>query len=151
MLSSNNMVVIDTNIFVGAMNRGLNGLNRHITELCFLDKLQPLMSDELYFEYEDLLSRDYLYQNSTLTKDERNRFFDAFCSICQVVDIHYRWRPNLKDESDNHIIEMAISGGASHVLTWNAHDFKQADLVIPDITIIRPDEFINAYKNKQGE
>jgi putative PIN family toxin of toxin-antitoxin system len=151
MLSSNNKVVIDTNVFVGSLNRGLYGLNRYIIELCLRDELQPLMSDELYFEYEDLIARDYLYQNSKLNRQERNRFFDAFCNICQVVDIYYRWRPNLKDEGDNHIIELAISGGASHVITWNARDFQKADLVIPDIKIMRPDEFVKIYLKDKGD
>ena len=42
--------VIDTNVFVGALQRG-GGVNRKILELCFLDELEPLMGDALYFEY----------------------------------------------------------------------------------------------------
>jgi len=142
---------VDTNIFVGAMNRGYGGVNRCIFELCFLDDLKPMMTDTLYFEYTDLLERDYLYHHSVLSADERQDFFDAFCSICDWVDIHYRWRPNLKDEADNHVLELAIAGGADLVLTWNARDFGQADLVVPDIHIMRPDDFLNAYEINRKE
>ena len=55
--------VIDTNVFVGALQRG-DGVNRKILELCFLDELEPLMTDTLYFEYESLMGRAHLFENS---------------------------------------------------------------------------------------
>ena len=141
-------IVIDTNVFVGALQRG-DGVNRKILELCFLDELEPLMGDALYFEYEDLMMRGHLYIDTALSEEERSYFFDDFCSICSWINIYYRWRPNLKDEGDNHLLEMAISGQADAVLTWNKKDFKRSDLVLPDIQIVTPVEFLTQRRERR--
>ena len=139
--------VIDTNIFVGALQRN-DGVNRRILELCFLDELTPLMGDALYLEYQSLMEREPLFTESSFSEMERNNFFDDFCSICGWIEVHYRWRPNLKDEGDNHLIELAMAGGAQTILTWNIKDFRQADLLFPDLRILTPVEWIRAQKNK---
>ena len=142
--------VIDTNVFVGALQRG-DGVNRKILELCFLDELEPLMTDTLYYEYESLMGRSHLFEHSMFSQNERESFFDDFCSICRWVDIHYRWRPNLKDEGDNHVIELAIAGGADCVLTWNKKDFRHADLILPDIKVVTPVEFLQGQGQEKKE
>nr|WP_228025325.1 PIN domain-containing protein [cf. Phormidesmis sp. LEGE 11477] len=44
-------------------------------------------------------------------------------SISHWTFIYYTWRPNLKDEADNHLIELAIAGSASLIATNNLKDF----------------------------
>jgi len=141
-------VVVDTNIFVSALKRK-DGVNRKILEMCFLDELEPLMGDALYFEYESLMARDHLYEDSNFSAQERNDFFDDFCSICRWVDVYYRWRPNLRDEADNHVIELALAGGATSVLTWNKKDFRGGDLMLPDVSILTPVEFLTGERKRQ--
>ncbi len=41
------------------------------------------------------------------------------------------WRPNLKGESDNQLIELAVAGGASKIVTANIRDFVRAELPFP--------------------
>ena len=31
---------------------------------------------------------------------------------CRWTRIYFLWRPNLRDESDNHLVELAVAGGA---------------------------------------
>ena len=95
------------------------------------------------------MGRTELFENSSFSQKEREDFFNDFCSICRWVDIHYRWRPNLKDEGDNHVLELAIAGGARTVLTWNKKDFRRADLVLPDIKIQTPPEFLQGQQQKE--
>ncbi len=143
-------VVLDTNIFVGALQRG-DGVNRKILELCFLDSLQPLIGDALYHEYQDLLGRGLVFEKSTFTPDERQDFFDDLCSISRWVHVHYRWRPNLRDEADNHLLELAIAGGAEALITWNKKDFRNSDLVLPDIAILTPPELLQKMREEGGK
>lgn len=142
-------VVIDTNIFVGALQRR-DGVNRKILEMAFLDEIRPVMGDALYLEYESLMGREELYLDSSFAEQERSGFFDDFCSICKWIEIHYRWRPNLKDEGDNHIIELALAAGADAILTWNIKDFRKSDLVFPDLSIITPAEFLKGWREKRA-
>ena len=38
--------------------------------------------------------------------------FHSFLSLCEWVPVYYLWRPNLRDEGDNHLIELAVAGRA---------------------------------------
>ena len=130
--------------------RGDGGLNRKILEMAFQDDIQPVMGDALYLEYESLLGRDNLYENSAFSVAERSAFFDDFCSICRWVEIHYRWRPNLRDEGDNHVVELALAAGAAAILTWNIKDYRHSDL-ITDLSILTPADYLRLLKNKSGQ
>ncbi|WP_289500777.1 PIN domain-containing protein [Gloeocapsopsis sp. IPPAS B-1203] len=67
----------------------------------------------------------------------------SFMSVCEWMRIYYLWRPNLIDEADNHLIELAIAGNARIIVTHNTKDFKQAELSFPELLILKPDEMIN--------
>jgi predicted nucleic acid-binding protein len=108
------------------------------------------MGDALYAEYQSLLGRDHVFEKSMFSALERDAFFDDFCSICRWVDVYYRWRPNLRDEADNHVIELAIAGGADTLLTWNKKDFKNSDLVLPEIAILTPPEFLQIQREQSA-
>ena len=47
-----------------------------------------------------------------LTASERRALFDALLSVSEWIKVYYLWRPNLPDEGDNHLIELAVAGGA---------------------------------------
>ena len=95
-----------------------------------------------FSEYEDLLGRSELFRNSVLSARQRKQLFEAFLSVCECVQIYYGWRPNLRDEADNHLLELAIAGGASSIATHNVADFGGADLQFPQVRILSPREFI---------
>jgi predicted nucleic acid-binding protein len=42
----------------------------------------------------------------------------------------------LKDEADNHLIELAIAGGASKVITANVRDFVRTELLFPTLQVL---------------
>ena len=50
--------------------------------------------------------------------------------------------PNLRDEADNHLIELAVAGGADYLITKNTKDFNNAELQFSTFKIIRPERFI---------
>ena len=62
-----------------------------------------------------------------------------------MTRIFYNWRPNLRDEADNHLIELAIAGNAETIVTRNIRDFTGMDLSFPDLQIITPEDFIKEY------
>ena len=69
---------------------------------------------------------------------QRNNMLDALFSRCTLVDIHYRWRPNLRDEGDNHLIELAIAANARYLVTSNIRDFSDGDLRFDRVELIEP-------------
>jgi len=133
--------VIDTNVLVAALLKR-EGDNRRIIRACLEGHLEPLIGQNLFLEYEDVLGRPELFQKCLLSARERQSLVDAFLSTCKWVQVFYLWRPNLRDEGDNHVLELAVAGGASLVLTHNVADFSGSDLRFPDVRILRPKDFL---------
>lgn len=102
--------------------------------------MHPLMGNALFLEYEDVLGRAGLFERCPLNSAERRQFLEAFLSLCEWVQVYYHWRPNLRDEGDNHVVELAVAGGASMIVTNNRADFAGSDLRFPGLKIVHPKE-----------
>ena len=134
-------IVIDTNVFIGAIVSS-QGLNREMTRRCLLGEYQPLMGNALFSEYESVMKREEIIARCPLDRTELLNLLAAFLSVSEWINIYYSWRPNLKDEGDNHIIELAVAGNAKIVATNNIKDFQKAELIFPDILIAKPEQII---------
>ena len=138
-------VVIDTNIFVSALMNAA-GAPRAVLRLVLKREVLPVIGNALFNEYESLLKRDNLWKDSLLKGSERERLFDALLSASAWTPIYYLWRPNLRDESDNHLIELAVAAGAETIITANKRDFADSELLFPQIRIETAGEFLDQRK-----
>lgn len=134
-------IVIDTSVVISALI-GSNGASRELIRLCLQGEYQPLMGNNLFLEYESVILREEIITQCTLTKQEIFTLIDAFMSVCQWIDIYYLWRPNLRDEADNHLIELAIAGNAQIIATKNIKDFLNSDLIFPNLSILKPEQIV---------
>lgn len=96
-------------------------------------------------EYEDVLARGGLFDASPLSAGERQEVFRGFLAVCQWTEVYYAWRPNLPDEADNHLIELAVAGGASGIVTRNIKDLGRGELRFPDVRILSPEQCLEVY------
>ena len=134
-------IVLDTNIIVSAC-LGSYSANRLLYR-CFDGDFTPLVSNTLLAEYEDVVNRQAIFENSKLTLQERNDLLDDILSISQWVEIYYLWRPNLRDEGDNFLIELAIAGNAKYIVSRNTKDFNQAQLKFNNsFKVILPEDLL---------
>lgn len=133
-------VVIDTNIFVGACLG--QGTAHQVVAACLRGQCEPLMSAALFAEYEDVLGRSELFESARLTPDEREELLDIFLATCTWVRIYFAWRPNLPDEADNHLVELAVAGGANYVVTRNLRDLTRMELKFPELHVLGPEDFL---------
>ncbi len=108
-----------------------------------------MVGEPLFLEYEDVLARPQLMARSPLSVVERQRLFAAYLGVCEWVDSYFTWRPNWLDEGDNHLIELAVAGGASWIVTSNVADFRRAELKFPQIRIGTSMEFV-AFLKEEG-
>src|SRR4051812_19630838 len=111
-------VIIDTNVWVAAL-KSSDGASRQIIRLCLRRRCRPLVGITLLAEYEDLMGRAELFLKSPLAPQERQELLDAFLSVSEWIQIFFLWRPNLPDEDDNHLIELAVAGSAAKIVTHN--------------------------------
>ena len=133
-------IVIDTNVFVGACIGA--GASNAVLRACFEHRFTPLMGAALLAEYEAVLGRDSLFTNSRLIASERESLLDVFLSLCEWTKVYYLWRPNLSDESDNHLIELAVAGGAEFIVTRNLRDLQSSQMLFPALRVISPEVFL---------
>jgi uncharacterized protein len=59
-----------------------------------------------------------------------------------MIELYYTWRPNLRDEGDNHVFELAVAVQDATLLTWNLRDFASAELRFPQISIQTPAQWV---------
>lgn len=121
------------------MGKGPSSL---VIEACLRRRLQPLMGAALLAEYEDVLGRAPLFAKSRLNAAERDELLDIFVASCRWTRIYFGWRPNLRDEGDNHLVELAVAGGASHIVTHNLRDLKNMELKFLGLAIATPAQLL---------
>lgn len=129
-------VVIDTNVFVSACLG--QGAASGVVAACLQGRLLPLMSAALINEHEDVLGREAPFARSRLSAGERSELLDIYLAHCRWTRIYYGWRPNLRDEGDNHLIELAVAGGAEAIVTFNLRDLRASELRFPGLRVVTP-------------
>ena len=134
------MIVVDTNVFVGAC-LGV-GPSSKVIGACLAGEQSPLMGAALLAEYEEVLGRVAVFKKSRLNDRERHELLDIFFATCVWTRIYFGWRPNLPDEGDNHLIELAVAGGATHIVTHNVRDLISRELKFPDLAVVTPSQFL---------
>ena len=135
------IVVVDTNIFISAV-MSKDGASRQVVRLCLQGVLTPLMGNALFAELEDVNARDALFDAKLISRAKRDDLLDAFLASCRWIPIYHLWRPNLRDEADNHVLELAVAGNASCIITANKRDFLSSEMKFPNVDILNAAEFL---------
>lgn len=135
-------VVIDTNVFVAGL-RSQGGASRAVLRAALTDSVQPLFGNALWWEYCDLMQRPVW--GAEMSAAERAQVLAALAKKSRWVTIFFGWRPNLPDEGDNHLIELAIAGGAKAIITHNVRDFQRGDLAL-GVRAVTPAQFLEEVR-----
>lgn len=146
MQSSTNAIpiVVDTNVLLAGL-RNAGAANR-LLAACIEERFVPLVGAALLAEYEDVLHRDALFRASLLNRKERDDVLDAFLSVSRWIRVYYAWRPNLPDEADNHLVELAIAGNAPYIVTRNFRDFTRMELKFPQLQAVSPAQLLEVHR-----
>lgn len=135
-------VILDTSVIVAGLRSQLGASNR-ILMLVAEQKLSPLITTALFLEYEDVLNRSEHRLATGMTKDDVAGFLAALASAAEPVDVHFLWRPQLADPADELVLEAAVNGRATAIVTHNVRDFLPAahgfgiEVIAPGIMLRR--------------
>lgn len=135
-------LVVDTNVFVSAL-RSDGGAARQVLRKALQGRYRPVFGNALWLEYEDLLGRDVW--TSATSPDERVQVLAALARVGRWVTVHYGWRPNLPDEGDNHLIELAVAANASAIVTHNVRDVARGELIWNELRVLTPAQCLEVY------
>ena len=114
--------VFDTDVVVAAV-RSANGASRRLLEAIHAGRLVGLISVPLLLEYEAVLSRPEHMRARGLSLDEVDAILDGLAGVMEPVVLHYLWRPLLRDGDDDMVLETAINGRATALVTFNLRDY----------------------------
>ena len=134
-------IVVDTSVLVSALI-GKTGPAREVLRQCLLGNYLPMINTTLFLEYEDVSKRPRILQLCPLTPDEIRRLLNTFYNVCEWIQVHYLWRPNLKDEGDNFLIELAVASNATCIVTNNTKDLIYAELTFENLQILKPEQLL---------
>jgi len=138
--------VLDTNVLVAALLHGAGaGAGRAVLRACLRGHYQPVLGPALLAEYEDVLGRPALFSRSALSAQERTEVFDGLISRCRWVEVFYAWRPNLPDEADNHLVELAVAAQADVIVTRNLRDVARGELKFPMLRVLTPAQCLEVF------
>lgn len=95
-----------------------------------------MFGNALWSEYQDLLGRPVWGEGTSA--NERQQVLAALARQDRWVTAYYGWRPNLPDEADNHLIELALAGGAQAIVTHNLRDMRGEELRLGKLRVMTP-------------
>jgi len=130
-------VVIDTNVFVSAL-RSSRGASHQLLVLVGGQRFEIALSVPLVVEYEDAAKR--MAEATGLDDADVEDIIDYLCSVASLHEIHFLWRPVLKDPRDDHVLELAVEAGCDAIVTHNVGDFDGCESF--GIEAIRPGELL---------
>jgi putative PIN family toxin of toxin-antitoxin system len=135
-------LVVDTSVIVAGLRSQLGASNRILT-LVAERRLVPLVTTALFLEYEDVLNRPEQRLATGMSVDDVVGFLAALASAAEPVDVHFMWRPQLADPADEIVLEAAVNGRASAIVTHNVRDFLPAthdfkiEVITPSVMLQR--------------
>ena len=137
-------LVLDTDVVVAAM-RSPTGASAAILRLARQGGVTLVASVALALEYEAVCGRAEHRLASGLSEDEVDVFVTAVIALAQPVEVHFLWRPQLRDPGDEMVLDAAVNGSADAVVTFNVRDFGT---VLPQfgVEVLLPREAIRRIR-----
>jgi putative PIN family toxin of toxin-antitoxin system len=133
-------VVLDTSVVVAGL-RTRNGAGNAVLRLVAARKIIPLATPPLFLEYEDVLTRPEQRLAHRFALNEIDKLLQELAALIEPVEVHFLWRPQVRDPKDEMVLEAAINGRADALITYNAADFESAAKKF-DIPVLRPSELL---------
>lgn len=115
--------MLDTSVLVAGF-RSRKGASNALLRYVADGTLRPLVSTALFLEYEEVLLRAEHRLQTGMTEGDVREALAALASAAEPVQVHFRWRPQLADPSDELVLEAAVNGRADALVTHNVRDFK---------------------------
>ncbi len=113
---------MDANVIVAAL-RSPRGASAELMRRLDQGIVTLLLSVPLALEYESICHLPEHRLASGLSKRSIDGFLNTLIGFAEPVDVHFLWRPQLRDPGDEMVLETAVNGRAAAIITFNERDF----------------------------
>jgi putative PIN family toxin of toxin-antitoxin system len=138
------IVILDTDVIIAAI-RSTKGASAEIVRRVLRREMQIELSVAMVLEYEAVATREEHLNAGGLTAAEATNLIDALAALAHPVDIHFRWRPQLRDANDEMVLEAAINARDRTIVTFNTRDFAVATNRF-GVTLATPQQILETLK-----
>jgi putative PIN family toxin of toxin-antitoxin system len=143
-------VTVDTNILYQAL-RSHVGASHAILQLLRTGDLQFAISVPVFEEYSAVLLRPSVLKETGLDRSDIEAVLDFIALAGVPTPIDFLWRPNLKDESDNMFVELAVASGSKYLITRNRRHYAVGNaLRFDSFKMVAPAEFLALWRRHHG-
>jgi putative PIN family toxin of toxin-antitoxin system len=118
-------IVLDTNVLVAA-TRSRRGASFELLSLLPDPRFRIALSVALYTEWQDVMCRPE-HLPPGMGPHDALAFLRYLASVAHLQEVHYLWRPFLRDPDDDMVLECAVASGCRYIVTHNVRDFRAVD------------------------
>lgn len=137
-------VVLDTSVVAAGLRSRL-GAGNAVLRLVAERQIVLLATPPLFLEYEDVLKRPEQRLAHGFSLEEIEEFLAELAALIVPVEVHFQWRPQVRDPGDEMVLEAAINGQADALVTYNVAHFRLAGERF-NISVMRPADLLRKVK-----
>jgi putative PIN family toxin of toxin-antitoxin system len=137
-------VVFDTSVLVAGV-RSRQGASFALLALLPDPRFQICLSVGVYTEWQAVLTRPEHWPAGVDAATALG-FVRYLASLAHLQDIHFLWRPFLKDPDDDMVLECAVAAGCTYIVTHNIKDFRRSEQL--GVKAVTPGAFLQLLKEK---
>jgi predicted nucleic acid-binding protein len=101
------------------------------------------LSIALYTEWQAVLTRPE-HMPPGVTVEAALGYLRYLASLAHLQDVHFLWRPFLRDPDDDMVVECAVASASQYIVTHNVRDFRRvAEL---QVQAIKPTDFLKLLR-----
>lgn len=136
-------MVLDTSVLLAA-SRSRNGASFQIVSMLPSPEFEIALTIAVYTEWQAVLTRpEHLPPGAT--PDMALGFLRYLASIAHLQDVHFLWRPFLRDPDDDMVLECAVASGSEFIVTHNVKDFRRVQEL--NVQAIMPADFLKLLRS----
>jgi len=140
------LVVLDTNVIISGLY-SKRGASYQLLKAAISGNLFCAISPLVALEYEGKINQKIEEGFLKVSKSECGKILDALFAIATIVWEPLQIRPVLADPSDDKILECAISGHCTHIITFNKRHFPMTVTAPYGIKVTTAGEFLKIWRD----
>jgi putative PIN family toxin of toxin-antitoxin system len=118
-------IILDTDVLVAAI-RSPAGASAALIRALQAGQMQVAASVALFVEYEATCTRAEHLLAAGWQRQDIEDFLDALAGLMEHTEIHFMWRPQVRDAADDMVLESAVNAMADAIVSFNIKDFSDA-------------------------